>query len=120
MLSLPAAFAQNRVTFHDIKAGMENRGLEHQAMWVANDRATNMRWGEEYKKAKIISPEWEVVRDYNGDTLGRFINVELYCIKSNGDCAMADFVFKEKYRDDGYSDKLICIHIGQFINIDCE
>ena len=118
--SFSQVFAQNKITFHDIKPGMKDEWLERQALRIANERATNLHWLAEYKRAKIISQKWTVVRDYDGYPLGRTIDIELYCIKPNGDCAMADFVFKQKYKDEEYSDRLICLHVGEFINIDCE
>jgi len=118
--SLSPACAQNKITFHDIKAGMKDERLERQALRIANERATNLHWLAEYKMAKIISQKWTVVRDYDGYPLGRTIDIELYCVKPNGDCAMADFVFKQKYKDEEFSDRLICLHVGDFINIDCE
>ncbi len=117
---LSPAYAQNKASFHNIKPGIKDEWLEHQALRVANERATNMHWLAEYKKAKIISQNWEVVRDYDGYPLGRVINMELYCEKPNGDCAMVAFAFKQKYKDEEYSDHLICLHVGDFINIDCE
>ena len=116
---LPAP-AQNQVKFSDIKAGMKNRQLERQALRIANERATDLHWLAEYKKATIISKKWQPILNDEGYLVGRKITMELYCVEQNGNCEMADFTFKQKYTDEGYSERLICIKIGQFINVDCE
>ena len=115
-----SAHAQNQARFSDIKAGMEDEWLEHQALRIANERATDLQWLVEYKRATIISPKWQVILDDNGYLIGRKIHMELYCEEKNGNCKMADFTFKQKYLDDGYSDRLICIKVGQLFNVDCE
>jgi hypothetical protein len=99
---------------------MKDEWVEHLAIRAASERGTNVHWLVEYKKAKIISQEYELVRDAEGYLLGRVVNIELYCVKPNGDCAMADFVFKQKYKDDHYVNRLTALHVGEFINIDCE
>jgi hypothetical protein len=115
-----SANAQNLAKFSDIKVGMEDEWLEHQALRIANERATDLQWLVDYKKAKIISKKWQVILDDNGYLIGRKIHMELYCEEKNGNCKMADFTFKQKYLDEGYSDRLICIKVGQLFNVDCE
>ena len=115
-----SASAQNGVKFSDIKAGMKNRQLERQALRIANERATDLHWLAEYKKATIISKKWQLILNDEGYLAGRKISMELYCVEQNGNCEIADFTFKQKYTDEGYSERLICIKIGQFINVDCE
>ncbi len=117
--ALPAS-AQNKTKFSNIKAGIKDEWLEHQALRIANKRATDLHWLAEYKKATIISSQWQVILDDEGYLIGRKIHMELYCVLPEGNCKMADFTFKQKYKDDGYQDRLICIKVGQLFNVDCE
>lgn len=119
-ISVLSANAQNRVKFSGIKAGMEDEWLEHQALRIANERATDLHWLAEYKRATIISDKWQVILDGEGYLIGRKIHMELYCVLPEGNCKMADFTFKQKYKDGEYQDRLICIKVGQLFNVDCE
>ena len=114
------ACAQNKVKYSDIKAGMEDEWLEHQALKIANERATDLHWLANYKKAKIISYKWHLLLDRDGNLIGRDIHLELYCVEPNGNCQMADFAFKQKYKDGEFQDRLICTKVGELLNIDCE
>ena len=115
----PAA-AQNQAKFSDIKAGLKNKRLEQQALRIANERATDLHWLAEYKKATIISKKWQPILNDEGYLVARKIHMELYCVEQNGNCEIADFTFKQKYTAEGYSDRLICIKVGQLYNVDCE
>lgn len=115
-----SAIAQNQAKFSDIKAGMKNKWLEQQALRIANERATDLHWLAEYKKATIISKKWQPILNDYGYLVGRKIHMELYCVEQNGNCEMADFTFKQKYKAEGYSNRLICIKVGQLYNVDCE
>ena len=114
------AIAQNQARFSDIKAGMRNKQLERQALRIANERATDLHWLAEYKKATIISKKWQPILNDEGYLVGRKIHMELYCVEQNGNCEIADFTFKQKYKGEGYSDRVICIKVGQLYNVDCE
>ena len=116
---LPAT-AQNKAKFSDIRPGMEDEWLEHQALRIANERATDLHWLAEYKRATIISKKWQVILDNEGYLVGRKIHMELYCVEPNGNCQIADFTFKQKYKDGEYKDRLICTHVGELFNVDCE
>ncbi len=113
------ASAQNQVQFSDIKAGMHDKWVEYEAVRVANQRATNLHWLAEYKKATIISHKWMIITE-GDEPICRVIHVELYCEKPGGFCEMADFTFKQKYRDGRYIDKLTFVDAGQFLHVDCE
>ena len=113
-------YAQNKIKFSDIKAGMRNEGIERQALWLANERATNLHWLAEYKKAKIISDKWQVVGSDPEEPICRIIHIELYCEKQDGDCEMSDFTFREKFKDGKYQHKLLFLNAGDFIHVDCE
>ena len=120
IISSVCANAQNQVRFSDIKAGMVDPYLEKQALNIANERATDLHWLAEYKKATIISKKWQPIINTNGILTGREIHMELYCVEQNGNCEIADFTFRQKYKDGEYSTHLFCTKVGQLYNIDCE
>lgn len=114
-------YGQNRARFSDIQPGMVNKHLEHQALRLANERATNLRWPLEYKKALIISPKWNLLYDKNGFVKGREIHMQLYCTARSGKCGTADFTFKQRHIADGfYSDRLQYVYAGDFYDTECE
>ena len=119
--AIPAR-SQNEVRFSSIKAGMKDLDIEREAVRLANKRAIEYHWPEEFWKAKIISDDWEDIFDADGDLAARKIHIELYARMNSGKCAMADFTFKEKLDEDGQFSRILFLydHIGDMVNIECE
>jgi hypothetical protein len=118
---LPAATAQNAAKFSDIQPGMVDGEIEQRAIKIANQRAVDLRCPEDYTKAVIISRKWTHELNRDGFVTGRVIHLELYCERPEGNCGMADFVFKQKYTDEGaYSRKLYFVSMGDTFAVDCE
>ena len=116
------AMAQNRARFSNIKPGMKDYEVEREAVRLANKRAREYAWPEEFWKAKIISDHWENIRDNEGNLVAREIHLELYAVMNSGKCAMADFTFREKLHEDGKSTRVLFLydHIGDMVNVACE
>ena len=120
LVTVPAV-AQNKARFSDIKPGMTDKIMEHQAIILANRRGTNFCWHEDYSKAKIISTKWQPDLDKNGFIRGRIIHIELYGQFLNGKCIMTDFTYKQKLLpDDTYSDMLYYDSAGDMVYAECE
>jgi len=117
-----SACAQNRARFSNIVAGMKDWEVEAEAVKLANKRAREYAWPEEYRKAKIISDHWKNIYDCDGYLIAREIHLELYAIMRSGRCAMADFTFREKLHEDGKSTRVLFLydHIGDLVFIECE
>ena len=121
LLFSTGAYAQNAARFSDLKAGMTDRGLELQAIREANKRGIAFCWREDYSKAIIISPKWEMDLDANGYLRARKIHVQLYGTLSNGRCAVTDFTFKQKLlRNEKFSTKLYYESVGDMVYVECE
>jgi hypothetical protein len=118
------ASAQNTVRFSDVKAGMKDAALEQEAIEVANAKAIGYHWHEEYTKAVIVSPNWELTFDKNGAVNGRKIHVELYSRMDNGKCGIVDFRFKQRLNTEGpkdvFSGLLVYDSNGDEYYVDCE
>ncbi len=114
-------FSQNHAKFKDIVPGMVDGDIEQRAIKIANQRAIDLRCPEDYTKAVIISRKWKHELDRNGFVTGRVIHLELYAEFPEGKCGMADFIFKQKYTDEGgYSRKLFFISMGDMFTVECE
>lgn len=114
--------AQNQARFSNIRPGMKDYEVEREAVRLANKRAREYAWPEEFWKAKIISDHWENIRDEEGNLVAREIHLELYAVMNSGKCAMADFTYREKLKEDGKSTRVVFVydHIGDMVNIACE
>src|SRR5436190_14362963 len=99
--SFSSSYGQNLTKFSDIKPGMRDKWIEREAVRLANKRGMNYNWHERYLKAVIISSDWEPYGTRDGCLKGRKIHLELYAEMPGGKCFMADFIFKEKLREDG-------------------
>lgn len=120
LLSTPA-FAQNQARFSDIKPGMEDKNLEWQAVREANKRGLMFCWKEDFTKAVIISPKWELDLDKDGFVKARKIHVILYSVLWSGKCAMTDFTFKQKLLpDETFSGQLYYQAVGDMVYAECE
>lgn len=121
LFAVPAT-AQNQARFSNIKPGMKDYEVEREAVRLANKRAREYAWPEEFWKAKIISDHWEDIRDHEGYLVAREIHLELYAVMNSGKCAMADFTFREKLHEDGKSTHILFLydHIGDMVNVQCE
>ena len=122
LLITTPAMAQNQARFSNIEPGMKDPDIEREAVRLANKRAREYNWPEEFWKAKIISDHWKTFRDEEGYILAREIHLELYAVMNSGKCAMADFTFRETMEEDGkYSRlKFRYDHIGDMVNVPCE
>ncbi len=119
-LAVPA-FAQNKARFSDIKAGMEDRDLEYQAIREANKRGLMFCWKEDFTKAVIISKKWEYELDKDGFAIARKIHMVLYAVLWSGRCTMTDFTFKQKLLpNETFSDKLYYQSVGDMVYVECE
>jgi hypothetical protein len=115
------ANAQNYARYSDIKAGMKNLHLEHDAVRAANKRAAAMRCRESFSDAVIVSEAWEKEGRCDGQLMGRYIHMELYGETPDGRCGVAHCVFGQKVlADDTYSPKLHVVEIGTFYHLECE
>ena len=116
------SWAQNQARFSKIKAGMKDAEIEREAVRLANKRAHYYAWPEEFWQAKIISDNWEEIRDHDGCLVAREIHIELYAVMNSGKCAMADCTFRQKLIEDGrYSRVKFYYHrIGDMMYIPCE
>jgi hypothetical protein len=114
------ARAQNHVKYTDIKPGMHDRWLEREGVRLANKRGMEYHWHERYTKAIILSNDWELYYDHFGCLHGRCIRMELLAEMPNGQCAMADFTFKQPLRNDDTPSDLSYDTMGDFIYIDCD
>jgi len=117
-----SAQAQNQARFSNIKPGMKDADVEREAVRLANKRAREYAWPEEFWKAKIISDHWENIRDEEGYLVAREIHLELYAVMNSGKCAMADFTFRETREEDGKYSRLKFKYdrIGDMVNVQCE
>ncbi len=121
LITIPS-FAQNQARFSNIKPGMKDADVEREAVRLANKRAREYAWPEEFWKAKIISDHWENIRDEEGYLVAREIHLELYAVMNSGKCAMADFTFRETLEEDGKYSRLKFKYdrIGDMVNVQCE
>jgi hypothetical protein len=116
-----SAYAQNQTRFSDIKPGMQDTELEWQAIKEANKRGLTFCWKEDFTKAVIISPKWELEMDSEGFVKWRKIHMVLYAVQWNGRCAITDFTFKQKLLpDETFSDKLYYQSVGDMVYVECE
>lgn len=114
-----AANAQNQAHFCDIKAAMHNPELEQAGVLAANKKAAQMGCREEFKRATITSPEWELF--YEDDILvGRKIHMEVYGETWEGQCGVTHFIFKQKYLGHRRFGNLRCDFMSDFYDMDCE
>ncbi len=116
------SFAQNQARFSNIIRGMKDADVEREALRLANKKAREYHWPEEFWKAKIISDHWKNFYDEEGNLMAREIHLELYAVMNSGKCAMADFTFREKLHEDGKSTRVMFLydHIGDMVNVQCE
>ncbi len=114
-------YSQNHARYSDIKAGMKDRHLEAEAIWVVNRKAEVIRCKEEYSKAVITSEDWEIETDHNGTITGRHLHMELYGETQDGRCGVAHCVLRQKVEGDNtYSPKLKLADMGAFYSLECE
>ncbi len=74
---------------------------------------------EEFKRATIVSPEWELFYDC-GTLVGRKIHMEVYGETWEGQCGVTHFIFKQKYLGHHEYGNLRCDFMGDFYDMDCE
>ncbi len=107
--------------YGDIKANMTDANLEKQGLALVNEKATNEKWNEKYTKAKIISKDWEVVKNkVTGAVLHRKIYMSLYGVWPNGKCKAVEFGFLQDFDGVKFSSKLQYNSIGDMTQVECE
>jgi hypothetical protein len=107
--------------YSDIKANMTDANLEKQALDLVNEKATNEKWNEKYTKAKIVSKDWEVVKnEITGAVLKRKIYMSLYGVWPNGKCKSVGFGFFQDYDGNKFSSNLQYNSIGDMKQVECE
>jgi len=100
---------------------MKDKRLEEEALWVANKRATTTRCREEYVWAKIVSENWELERNEDGEIIGRHLHMELYGETDDGRCGVSHCIFRQRVQGDNtYAPKLKLADMGPFYALDCE
>jgi hypothetical protein len=120
LLSAPA-YAQNSARFSDVQPTMHDRALECDAIVWANRRANSLMCREVYKRAVIVSNDWELCTDKTHYVTGRRIHMVLYGETYDGRCGLAHFVFTQKHEGRGYfSRKLKGEQTGNFYAVACE
>jgi hypothetical protein len=114
-------YSTNHARFSKVQAGMKDRHLEAEAVWVVNRKAASIRCREEYKKAVIVSDDWELERNEQGFITGRHLHMELYGETEDGRCGMAHCILRQKVEGDNtYSPKLRLADMGEFYALECE
>lgn len=107
--------------YSDIKANMTDANLEKQGLALVNEKATNEKWNEKYTKTKIISKDWEVVKnELTGAVLHRKIYMSLYGVWPDGKCKAVGFGFLQDYDGNKFSSKLQYNSIGNMEQVECE
>ncbi len=115
------ALGQNKARYSDVKASMKKPQLEAHALYVANKRAAALRCREEFKIAKIVSDDWEVMRTDDGMIIARYIHMELYGETADGRCGMSHCIFRQNMlADNTYSPRLKVENLGAFYDLECE
>ncbi len=115
------ALGQNKARYSDVKASMKKPQLEAHALYVANKRAAALRCREEFKIAKIVSDDWEVMRNDHGMVIARYIHMELYGETTDGRCGMSHCIFRQNMlADNTYSPRLKVENLGAFYDLECE
>lgn len=118
---IPTTTAQNKAKYSDVTASMKNPKLEAHALYVANKRAAALRCREEFTKAKIVSDDWEVMRNGSGMIIARYIHMELYGETTDGRCGMSHCIFRQNMlADNTYSPRLKVENLGAFYDLICE
>lgn len=118
---MPVTVAQNKARYSDVKASMKKPQLEAHALYVANKRAAALRCKEEFKIAKIVSDDWEVMRNDHGMIIARYIHMELYGETTDGRCGMSHCIFRQNMlADNTYSPRLKVENLGAFYDLECE
>jgi hypothetical protein len=109
----------------DIKAGMNNTGLENQALAIAkkNSNIDNMI----SEQIKILDSEWRIVKkEVTGEILYRYLRVLLKTSHADGYCYSTPMEIKQEYMGNGQystSIKLVSLSMPDFGYagyLDCE
>lgn len=107
--------------YSDIKANMTDANLEKQGLALVNEKATNEKWNEKYTKVKIVSKDWEVVKnELTGVVLHRKIYMNLYGVWPDGKCKAVGFGFLQDYDGNKFSSTLQYNSIGDMQQVECE
>lgn len=107
--------------YSDIKANMKDANLEKQGLALVNEKATNEKWNEKYTKTKIVSKDWEVVKnELTGAVLYRKIFMSLYGVWPDGKCKAVGFGFIQNFDGIKFSSKLQYNSIGDMNQVECE
>jgi hypothetical protein len=107
--------------YSDIKANMTDANLEKQGLSLVNEKATNENWNEKYTKAKIVSTDWEVVKnELTGAVLSRKVYMSLYGVWPNGKCKAVGFGFFQDFDGSKFSSNLKYNSIGDMKLVECE
>ncbi|GAA4469209.1 hypothetical protein GCM10023093_28220 [Nemorincola caseinilytica] len=115
------AYAQNSARYRDIKRSWRDPELEYSGLVAANKKAASIRCQEHYILAKIVSDDWEVLANEDGNIVARYIHMELYGETRDGRCGVAHCVFRQKRMgDETYSSHLRLVELGEFYNMECE
>lgn len=109
-------------SFSDIKAGMKNPELENNILAAMKDYAKTAGWSENYTEAKIISNDWNILRnDMTGAILARTIMAALKATWPDGHCTYQVFTMKQLYDGSGSYQKTISRYAtGEQGQIDCK
>jgi len=112
--------AQNHARYHDIKRSWKDPELEYTALVEANRKAAAIRCQEHYILAKIVSDDWEVMANEDGNIVGRYLHMELYGETRDGKCGVSHCVFKQRRMGDETYARLRIVELGEFYDMECE
>lgn len=84
-------------SFSDYKAGMQDAALNAQIMENLKNWGKSQNWPETFKKVKIASTDWDIIRNSLGIILKRTVTAYGYSTTPDGFSQVQSFVFRQDY-----------------------
>lgn len=108
------------IPFHSLPSGMQDPALEAAILKATMKQAAYNGWKETYSKVKIVSEQWQPMRNRDGVIIGRFLNAWVYATHPSGICTYQDFKFSQAYDGHDYLPFVEFLGIGLGYDHSCE
>lgn len=97
-------FKYNRSFEATYKASMTDPVIEEKVLFAINEKAENAEWKRVYKKVKISSRDWKLIRDqYTDVVIGRAVLCYCYAKLDTGECKVYEYWFWQEFDGQNYS-----------------